>query len=150
VTTINGLPAHILLVHVVVILLPLTSGLAILGSIWPAAQRKFTFLTPIAALVALITVPITVSAGNYLMAHLATVTPAVVTHMHLADRIQPLAIALFLVAAGQWAYFQFAKPRRWATIAIAVVVIVVSLATTAQVALAGEAGSRAVWAGVVR
>ena len=35
---INGLPAHALLVHLVVVLLPLTAVAAIVVSAWPAAQ----------------------------------------------------------------------------------------------------------------
>ena len=43
---INGLPAHALLVHLVVVLLPLTALAAVAVSVWPAAQRKLTFLVP--------------------------------------------------------------------------------------------------------
>ncbi len=147
-TSINGLPAHILLVHVVVIILPLTAGLAILGSIWPAAQRKSTFLTPIGALIGLIAVPLTTQAGQMLAAKFPSATPALERHMTLGGRVLPFAIALFVVTAAQWAYFQFGSPRRWLTIVIAVVVVVVAGLTAAMVAVTGEAGSRAVWAGL--
>ena len=147
--SIGGLPAHILLVHVVVIILPLTAAAAILGSIWPRAQRKFTFLTPLGALVGLISVPLTVAAGQSLVQALGGTTPALARHITLASRVLPLSIALFLVTAGQWAYLRFLRPRRWVTVAIAALVIVVAAATTAQVVLTGDAGSRAVWQGVL-
>ena len=38
-TVINGLPAHALLLHLVVVLVPLTALLEILCGLWPAARR---------------------------------------------------------------------------------------------------------------
>ncbi len=143
--TINGLPAHILLVHVVIVLLPLSSAMAILGSIWPAAQRKFTFLTPLAALAGLIAVPITVAAGKQLAARLQ-LGEIIARHQMLAQQILPLAIALFVTTAAQWAYLRFAPQRRgWITVGLAILVIGSAGATTLQVVLAGDAGAHAVW-----
>ena len=48
---INGLPAHALLVHLVVVLLSLTALAAVVVSLWPAAQRKLTFLVPLGAVI---------------------------------------------------------------------------------------------------
>jgi hypothetical protein len=145
--SINGLPAHPLLVHIVVIILPLTGAAAILGSIWPRAQRKFTFLTPLGALVGLIAVPITISAGQSLASTLPEIPPVLVQHITHASRVLPLTIALFLLTTAQWAYLRFGKePRtRWLTVALAVLVVAVSAATIAQVMLTGDAGSRAAW-----
>ncbi|WP_233625292.1 hypothetical protein [Actinoplanes sp. ATCC 53533] len=38
--TVNGLPAHILLVHAIVVLLPLAALLLVLTAVWPAARRR--------------------------------------------------------------------------------------------------------------
>ena len=43
-TTFNGLPAHALLVHFIVILAPLTAILAILCAVWPAARKRLVWL----------------------------------------------------------------------------------------------------------
>jgi hypothetical protein len=40
VTTIGGLPAHILLVHAVVVLVPLAALLVVLVTAWPAARAR--------------------------------------------------------------------------------------------------------------
>ena len=40
-STVNGLPAHVLLVHAVVVLVPLTSLLLVLVAVWPAARRRW-------------------------------------------------------------------------------------------------------------
>jgi hypothetical protein len=144
---INGLPAHVLLVHVVVVMLPLASALAVLGSVWPAAQRKFTFLTPLAALAGLVAVPLTINAGADLAAQLQ-IGAAIAQHEALGRRVLPLAAVLFVTTAGQWAYFAFVKRKRWLTILIAVLVILSAAATTAQVALAGDAGAQMVWGSI--
>ena len=38
--TVNGLPAHVLLVHAIVVLLPLSALLLALTALWPAARRR--------------------------------------------------------------------------------------------------------------
>ena len=43
-TTFNGLPAHVLLVHFIVILSPLTAVLAIVCAVWPAARQRLVWL----------------------------------------------------------------------------------------------------------
>ncbi|SDT17325.1 DUF2231 domain-containing protein [Microlunatus soli] len=145
--TVNGLPIHPLLVHFVLVLLPGASLLAILGSVWPAAQRKFTFLTPLLALVGLILVPITVTAGENLADHMG-IGAAINEHATLARRILPFAIGLFVTSAGQWAYLRFVRRRTWMTVLIALLVIAAAIATTVQVVLTGDAGAHAVWGGI--
>lgn len=41
-STINGLPAHVLLVHAVVVLVPLTAIMLVLAAFWPSARRRAT------------------------------------------------------------------------------------------------------------
>lgn len=145
--TINGLPAHPLLVHLVVVVLPAAALMAILGSLWPAAQRKFTFLTPALALFGLVLVPITIEAGEQL-ADTMGIGAAIDHHATLARRIMPFAIALFVTTVGQWAYLRFAERRTWLTAVVAILVIASAVATAVQVALAGDAGAHLVWSGV--
>lgn len=148
--TINGLPAHPLLVHLVIVMLPLSSLMAIIGSVWPAAQRKFGFLTPLAALVTMIFVPITIQAGLQLMSALNLNTAAVLHHEALGRRLLPLSIALAVTTIGQYVYLRFAARKRWMTVVIAILVIASAVLTTVQVARAGDAGAHLVWTGVVK
>jgi hypothetical protein len=99
VTTFDGLPAHPLLVHAVVVLIPLAAVLLVLIAVWPAARRRFTVLTAILAALALISVPITTDAGDWLEHHVPR-TPLVHAHTHLGDAMLPWAIALFIVTAA--------------------------------------------------
>ncbi len=64
-STINGLPLHPLLVHLVVVLVPLSALMAIAAVCWPAARARLGgILTPLVTLVALIALPLTTSAGG--------------------------------------------------------------------------------------
>lgn len=98
---INGLPAHILIVHAVVILLPLAAGMLVAGAVWPAARRKFTWLTPALALVVLGLVPVTTNAGEWLQRRLPD-TKAIEKHVHLGHDLLPWAAGIFVLAAAVW------------------------------------------------
>ena len=60
-STVNGLPAHILLNHFVVVLGPLTAILAIICALWPAARRRLIWLVLLLAVVSLALTPLTVN-----------------------------------------------------------------------------------------
>jgi hypothetical protein len=100
-TKILGLPAHVLLIHAVVVLLPLAAAMVVASAVWPAARRKLGFLTPAAALVVLVLVPITTNAGEWLEERLPE-TAAIEKHQHLGDDLLPWAIGIFVVAAAVW------------------------------------------------
>ena len=81
-TVIRGLPAHILLVHLVLAAVPLAALLLVLYAVWPAARRRIGIMMPIVALGALITVPITTHAGEWLQRRLPN-TPSIRHHVAL-------------------------------------------------------------------
>ena len=64
--TVNGLPAHILLVHGVVVLMPLSALLLVLTACWPAARRRLAGPNAILAVLVVILVPLTTEAGEWL------------------------------------------------------------------------------------
>lgn len=100
-TEINDLPAHILLVHVVVVMIPLASLALVLSVLWPAARRRLGIVTPLLALIGLVFVPITTHAGEWLEGRLGR-TELIEKHAHLGDQLLPYTIGLFLVALGHW------------------------------------------------
>lgn len=55
--TVNGLPAHILLVHAIVVLLPVAALLLVLTAVWPAASRRLAGPNAILSLVVVVLVP---------------------------------------------------------------------------------------------
>ena len=62
-STVNGLPAHILLNHLIVVLGPLTAILAIICALWPAARQRLIWLVLLLAVITLVLTPVTASAG---------------------------------------------------------------------------------------
>ena len=62
--TVNGLPLHPLVVHVVVVLLPLAVIGAIGISVWPAMRRHLGLLVLLFSVVGLLAVPVATSSGE--------------------------------------------------------------------------------------
>jgi uncharacterized membrane protein len=151
---INGLPLHPLLVHFVVVLLPLAALMLILGSVWPAARRKFGVLTPIVALAGLIVVPLATQAGEALERQIEE-SAAVERHTELGDHLLPWAIGLFLIALAQWLWFRWSarrddeadggRRRPIVNAVLAVAAIAIALGSVIDVVQIGEAGAQAVW-----
>lgn len=148
-TTVAGLPAHILLVHFIVVLAPLTAALIILCALWPAARRRLVWLVLALAVCTAVLTPLTTEAGEWL-AHHKTRSPLLHTHTELGDTMAYFAVAL-VAAAALVAYLHFRESRdkvtkplvRWLITAL---VIVASVATTVQVYRIGDSGARATWA----
>lgn len=175
-TQINGLPAHVLLVHVVVVVIPLAALALVLSVTWPAAQRRLGVVTPLLALVGLVFVPVTTHAGEWLAARLGT-SPAIAHHVQIGHDLLPWAVVLFVVALAHWLW---ARATRRAAVTVAdrpsgggvavaertttatptrvkvgnAVFVVVGVAA-AVVAVwmtyrIGDSGAKAAWTGIVR
>jgi hypothetical protein len=104
-TVINGLPAHILLIHVVIVLVPLGALFTVLSAVWPAARHKLGFISPLTCLIALIFVPVTTNAGYWLKNHInanGALEARILKHEHLASHFFWYVLPLFLVSAAVW------------------------------------------------
>ncbi|MFF4016400.1 DUF2231 domain-containing protein [Streptomyces sp. NPDC001843] len=159
---INGLPAHVLLVHVVVVLVPLTALALVASALWPPAARRLGVLLPLLALVSLVSVPLTTHAGEWLEAHVES-NALVRRHTELGDGLLPWALGLFVLAAVVWWAGRRAGAAsagavegdgagiatRWAASPVRVVVAVLSLAVAAgavvDVYRIGDSGAKAAW-----
>ncbi|SHM90496.1 DUF2231 domain-containing protein [Cryptosporangium aurantiacum] len=154
-TEINGLPAHVLLVHVVVVLIPITALLLLASAIWPAARHRIGVVLPIVALISLISVPITAEAGQWLAGQLNGGGPLVARHAHLADQLLPWTMGLFAVSAAVWAVHRFLPAARSGTsktaltIGLAVLSLVVAVGSVVAVYRVGDSGAKAAWDGVI-
>jgi hypothetical protein len=103
-TEINGLPAHVLLIHVIIVLVPLGALFTVLSAVWPTAHRKLGFISPLTCLIALVFVPVTTHAGNWLRGR---VDPnhqieLVTKHANLGHTFWIYALGLFIVSAAVW------------------------------------------------
>ncbi len=104
-------------------------------------------MTPIAALIVLVLVPITMLAGQALAQSVGPV-PAVMHHAYLGGLLWPWTLAMFIVATLQWCWYRFGEgPGRTTRVILAVLAVVSGAGSTVMVVLIGEAGARAVWGG---
>ncbi|GAA3797055.1 DUF2231 domain-containing protein [Cellulomonas soli] len=171
---VNGLPAHVLLVHAVVVLVPLAALMAVIAAAWPAARRKLGFLTPLVGLAALGGVPLATEAGEWLEEHVPE-SPLVEQHTQYGDAVLVWAVGLFLVTCAVWFIGRLADRARaerlasagttgadgtvaatptarsawagapWARAVVGVVTLVIATGATLAVYRAGDSGARAAW-----
>lgn len=147
-STFNGLPAHPLLVHFIVVLIPLTALLAILCVLWPAARRRLVWLMLALAAVTTALTPIAAEAGEWLE-HRIGETPLVEHHAEMGETMIYFALALLVAAilvAVQHIRAERGTPLKGALSAlVAVFVVVAGVAATVQVLRVGHSGSESVW-----
>ncbi|MFE0514372.1 DUF2231 domain-containing protein [Streptomyces sp. NPDC058964] len=151
---VNGLPAHVLLVHVVVVLVPLTALALVVCAVWPRAARRLGPLLPALALVSLVSVPLTTQAGEWLERHVDS-NALVRRHADLGDGLLPWALGLFVLAAAVWwtgrrspEAGQTGTGRRSASlvrIAVAVLSVAVAAGAVVDVYRIGDSGAKAAW-----
>ncbi|SDU80708.1 DUF2231 domain-containing protein [Gordonia westfalica] len=157
-STINGLPLHPLLVHLVVVLVPLSALMAIAAVCWPAARARLGILTPLVTLVALIALPLTTSAGESLEEQVGP-SPAIERHAGFGEQVIYWVGPLFALAVLWWALHDerfmtalHAKipaseklSQRAVAVALGIATVVVALGSVYIVFLAGDTGAKAVW-----
>lgn len=147
-STFNGLPVHVLLVHFVVVLAPLTALLAIVCAVWPAARKRSIWLVAALSIVTVVLTPLTTSAGEWLE-HRVGSTPAVHIHAELGDTMLYFSLAL-LVAVALLVFVHVRESRNRALKPIAAwlvagFVVLAGVATTVQVYRIGDSGAIAAW-----
>lgn len=150
-STVHGLPAHILLNHFVIVIVPLTAVLAGVAAVWPAARRRLVWLVLALSVVGIVVTPLTVSSGGWLADRMtgSAVPPTLNTHMELGGSAGYCAAAMVVVAAMLVA-LHVRQERGHAVsaavrILVAVVVVTAAVAVSLQVYRIGESGARAAW-----
>lgn len=167
-TTLNGLPAHALLVHAVVVLVPVTAVLVVWASLRPRSGRWLWASAAAFAAVTLVLVPVTTEAGEWLEHHVPR-GDLVSQHTRLGDTLLPWTAGLLLIAAAVairalLTTRRFSGPDgpgtasatlsrrtpiggRAATAVLATLAIVVGAGAVTDTYLIGESGARAAWTG---
>jgi hypothetical protein len=152
-TVINGLPAHILLVHFVVVLVPLTALLLIVCALWPAARRHLVWLVLVLAGVTAALTPLTINAGEWLIGLIPNPTQMVIEHANRAESMTYFSVALLLVAMTVTVLHvledRFDKRRLAIHIVVAIMAVAVGIASMIQVYRIGDTGAQSVWGGQV-
>jgi uncharacterized membrane protein len=151
---INGLPAHALLLHLVVVLVPLTAALEIVCGLWPAARRgQLLWLTLVLAGATMVITPITINAGEWLYGLRKKPSPILQEHAERGSTMVYFAAALLVVAIGLVALRLVERRsdrRRVVThVIVAIIVLAVSVSSMVQVYRTGDAGAQSVWGGEI-
>ncbi|MTD53153.1 DUF2231 domain-containing protein [Amycolatopsis pithecellobii] len=153
---ISGLPLHVLIVHAVVVLVPLSVLAAVAVALWPAARRRFGWIAVGLTAVAAVCIPIATSSGEDLRDRLAP-TPLIRQHAQLGDQLLIFVAALLVVLAAL-VWFSRRLPREGpgaarrpmrAVVPVLMVLTVGFAAVSAvQVIRIGDSGARAAWSAV--
>jgi hypothetical protein len=165
--TIFGLPAHPLLVHAVVVLLPLAAVSAIAVAVYPRWRQRYALPVLALTLMGVGSVPLAQETGEQLYAHMASLqNPLIDRHAALGSGLLPYAlgfgvVVVALLVAGRLADRERSAategtaegttvPKTWRRIAVvlSVLVIATGVAATVQTVRVGHSGSTAVWTGV--
>jgi uncharacterized membrane protein len=141
-----GLPAHPLLVHGVVALVPAAAALTVVAAFWPAARRRIGWVGVLLAVGALANVWLAQGSGEQLEDRIEE-TELVEDHTAIGDQLLLPAVAL---VAGSVLVTAVGRQRtRPAGAAVSALVAVVALATSGvalvQTFRAGHSGAKAVW-----
>lgn len=148
--TIGDIPAHPFLVHFIVVLAPLTAILLILCAVWTAARERLVWLTLVLSVALTVLTPITTEAGEWLE-HQQPRTPTLHEHTELGDTaiyfvLGLLLVSLALVFIHRWGP-RLGERQGLAGIVVAVLAVVVGVATIYQIVRIGDTGAHAVWGG---
>jgi hypothetical protein len=154
---VNGLPAHVLFVHFVVVLVPLSALALVVCAIWPHLARRLGVLPPVLALVTLVSVPLTTQAGEWLEKHVDS-SSLVQRHAQLGDGLLPWALGLFVLSSALWWAARRTAPGQGDTRAPAirltsapirtaaiVLSLVVATGSVVDVYRIGDSGAKAAW-----
>ncbi len=149
VSTFNGLPAHVLFVHFIVALAPLTALLAILCAVWPAARQRLVWLVLALSLVVTVLTPLTTEAGEWLEDKVGR-SPLIEAHAEIGDTMLFFSLALLVGGAVLLAVIHVSAARGRAVSSVlaavvAVFVVVAGVATIVQVYRIGDSGAKATW-----
>lgn len=158
-STVNGLPAHILLVHAVVVLLPLTAVLLVLTAAWAPARARLAGPNALLAWFVVALVPVTTEAGEWLERRVSP-SDLVRDHAELGDTALWVALPVAVLAAVVWwrsldaggAVATLTRGRTFlaphsarVTTVVTVLAVLAAGAAAYDIYLIGDSGAQASW-----
>jgi uncharacterized membrane protein len=144
-----GLPAHPLVVHAAVVLLPLAAVVTVVCAAVPRARKYYGPVALGLALMAVVAVGLAQGSGESLQERVDE-TALVAEHTQQGERVLPWAVAV-LVSAGAVTALPWLErwrpslPAKQITIAMLVVAVVAGVGATWTVMEVGHSGAKATW-----
>jgi hypothetical protein len=144
-----GLPAHPLVVHAAVVLLPIAAITTVVVAAVPRWRRPYALLAFVVALAAAGAIWLAQESGESLEERV-TETALVERHTELAEQVLPWAIAVAVVAGAVLAADRYRSrlariPTRVMTIGLVVAAVVTGGEATWSIAEVGHSGAKATW-----
>lgn len=144
-----GLPAHPLVVHAAVVLLPLAALATVVSAAVPRLRRAYAPAALVMALAATLAVGLAQGSGEELEERVDE-THLVEEHTEQGETVLPWAIAVTVAAAAVSAVPLLERrspdlPARRVTAALVVLSLVVGAGAIYQVAEVGHSGAKATW-----
>ena len=144
-----GIPAHPLIVHAAVVLLPLAAIATVVCAAVPRARRPYAPIAFGVALIATFAVYLAQGSGEELEERVDE-TELVEEHTEHAEQVLPWAIALTVVSAGVAAIPALERRRpnmnpRTITAVAVVASLIVAAGATYTVIEVGHSGAKATW-----
>ncbi|MET0727085.1 MAG: DUF2231 domain-containing protein [Acidimicrobiales bacterium] len=144
-----GLPAHPLVVHAAVVLLPLAVLATLLSAAVPRLRRQYAPVALGLALLATLAVGLAQGSGEELE-HQVDETELVEEHTEQGEQVLPWAVAVAVVAGAITAMPVLARrwpalPARRITAAVVVLSLVAGAGATWTVIEVGHSGAKATW-----
>jgi hypothetical protein len=143
-----GLPAHPLVVHAAVVLLPLAAAATLICAAVPRARRHYAPVALAVALMATIAVGLAQGSGEELEEQVDE-TELVEEHTEQGERVLPWAIGVTVAAAAVTAAPLVARRRPTSPRALTAVLVTLSLVVGAvatwTVVEVGHSGAKATW-----
>ncbi|MBL8777146.1 MAG: hypothetical protein JNK12_14480 [Acidimicrobiales bacterium] len=160
ISNLMGLPAHPLIVHGVVVLVPLAALGLLLSAVWPAARDKIGWITVGISALCLVMIPFATGSGENLEERVDE-TRLVEEHAELAERMLPWVILLFAAALLVMLFFHYrdkvhakvadgslSEAPGWMKIASPLLIafaIIASLGNVWTTYEVGHSGAKATW-----
>lgn len=158
---VNGLPAHVLMVHLVVVLVPAAAVLLILAIVWPAARERIGIFGPLIAAITLVLVPLTAEAGEWFKDRLDIHDETIEHHADLGSTMVYWSIGVFVLAVAWWIIasnsgrkllakmgpLETFAANKVVRILVGILAVVVAVGSVYTVIMIGDTGAQATWSG---
>ena len=152
-----GLPAHPLLVHGAVVLVPLAAIGVLLTAFWPAARSKLAVAVVVIAAAGTVMAFLSAESGESLEGSVRE-TELVEEHAELGETGLASAVAVLVAAIGVAGVGMYEQRRSGSTtddgahrrtlqirVGVGAVAVVLALVGTVQIARIGHSGAKATW-----
>jgi glucan phosphoethanolaminetransferase (alkaline phosphatase superfamily) len=157
ITTVMGIPAHPLMVHVPVVLVPLCAIAAIL-MIWPSWRPRIGWIAVVLSGVSLVFVQLAIDSGQALEESVKE-TRLLEQHTEMGESGRPWVFLLFVgllavMVLGIWLKRRAAAngttlaPNPRAVMAVAIVTALIGIGASYQIYRIGHSGAKASWGDV--